>query len=670
MNDFITFYIVSLRLRAISAVAGVVAVTATGLSLGQAQVVPAASAIATASTNITGCTCIREVILRVYALPINPQQRAPLLKTLEQARRRIAVCHAKPAGKRMIKFARQTQQLVGIGVLDQPTADSLAVCARTIDLCRSGDCDVPAANLPPGINGCTCLREVILRVYALPINPQQLPPLLQTLEQARRRIAVCQGIVAGGRMLKFVKQTQKLVGIGLLDQPTADSLDVCARTIDLCRIGDCDVPAANLPPVVLAKPLVLSADAQCQADVPASQFDNGSFDPDGVIVNRSITPPGPYPLGETPVTYTVVDNGGLVSSMSTSVLVKDTTGPSVSNFSPNFLIMVTPGQTSGTAIFPVPVVSDSCSGVAAVSFSPPSGSVFPIGITPVVLIVVDHLGNTNQIPFNVVALANYGGGGSNLPPVAIAHAVTNAADANCQAVVTANQVDKHSFDPDGTIVSRIVEPAGPFPVNSVTPVTLTVVDNQGASSSAATTVTVLDLTPPSFITPPQHIVVTPAPGQQSVVVNYPTLSVVDNCSATAVGVNCTPPPGTAFGLGTNTVTCEVIDWSGNTDAKAFRVIVNGFDATACDTIAGLIERVEAIPLTGHFNGRRQTGLVKKLLKTQQNIELNRLRSADHRLGGFIRACSIYMSLDVLHHRIAYELIACATNIKNHLGDEQ
>lgn len=515
------------------------------------------------------------------------------------------------------------------------------------------------------LTACTCLREVILRVSDLPIKPvphkpllDQRTPLLNTLAQAGRQIALCNTNKAGGRMVQFVNQIQGLVRKGSLDQATANSLAVCAKTIGLCGV--------ECPPVALAKRLVVTADSQCQADPPAAQFDNGSFDPDGIIVSRFVTPPGPYPLGETLVTYTVVDNRGAFSSVSTSVLVKDTTGPSV-NFPPYVLVFVPPGQSSGAAIFPEPEVSDSCSGVASVSFAPPSGALFPLGVTPAALIVVDGMGNTNQISFNVVVLPNAGGGGSNLPPVAIAHAVTNAADANCEAVVTADQVDNHSFDPDGTIVNRIVEPAGPFPVGSVTPVTLTVVDNQGAASSVATTVTVLNRTPPAFLTPLLDITVTPAPGQKSVVVNYPTLSVTDTCSAvSSVGVSYTPPSGTVFGFGTNTATCTVFDGAGNTNTTTFRVIVKAFDVSVCATIPGLIQQVQAIPLTAHFNSGRQSSMVQKLDQAQLDVTLNKLTSATALLDGFISSCSIYQNLGVLDFATASELISCATNIQTHL----
>jgi len=601
-------------------------------------------------------------------------QRAPLLNTLEQARRQIALCHPVAAGMLTVQFVNQIQRLVSGDLLDQATADSLAVCARTIDLCGVY-CDASAAAAATNLPACTCIRDVILRVSALPIKPDARKPLLDqrvqllnTLEQTRRQIALDHPVAAGNRIVQFLRQTQGLVSIGSLDQATADSLAVCAKSVDLSGIK-CAASSSNQPPVALAKALVVSADSQCQANPTAAQFDNGSYDPNGVIVSRSVTPPGPYPIGETAVTYTVFDNHGAFSSVATSVTVQDIAGPSVSNFASNFLVFIAPDQSSGTAIFPEPAVSDGCAGVASVSFAPPSGSVFPLGVTPAELIVVDGVGNTYPISFNVVVLPNSGdgggSGGSNLPPVAIAHAVTNAADVNCEAVVTAAQVDNHSFSPTGIIVSRSVQPTGPFPVGSTTPVTLTVVDDTGASNSAVTTVTVLDLTPPTILTLPTDIAATPALGQQSVVVNYPALSVTDVCSSVAVGVSCTPPSGTAFGMGTNTVTCAVFGGTSNTNSTTFRVIVTAFAvSTACNTIPGLIQQLQAIPLTRTFNAGRQSSMVAKLNQAQLDITQNQLTSAKNVLGGFITTCSTYQSLGVLDSGTASALIICATNIQN------
>jgi hypothetical protein len=115
------------------------------------------------------------------------------------------------------------------------------------------------------------------------------------------------------------------------------------------------------------------------------------------------------------------------------------------------------------------------------------------------------------------------------PPVARCQPVTRAADAVCQAAVTAASVDDGSSDPDGDQLTLTLTPAGPFSLG-VTPVVLHVSDGRGASATCGTTVTVVDTTPPvisgafahpAVLWPPNHDMV-------PVAVAY---AAADNCSA-------------------------------------------------------------------------------------------------------------------------------------------
>lgn len=94
---------------------------------------------------------------------------------------------------------------------------------------------------------------------------------------------------------------------------------------------------------------------------------------------------------------------------------------------------------------------------------------------------------------------------TNQAPIALCQDVTVAADGSCAA--SAN-VDAGSYDPDGDALTITQDPPGPYGVG-VHPVTLTVTDPLGASSSCNATVTVTDETgpviscnAPATITPP------------------------------------------------------------------------------------------------------------------------------------------------------------------------
>jgi hypothetical protein len=81
---------------------------------------------------------------------------------------------------------------------------------------------------------------------------------------------------------------------------------------------------------------------------------------------------------------------------------------------------------------------------------------------------------------------------SNHPPVALARDASVVGDSNHTA---SSSIDNGSYDPDpGDTITMTQTPASPYSVG-VTPVVLTVIDNQGATAQANATVTVVD---PSF----------------------------------------------------------------------------------------------------------------------------------------------------------------------------
>src|SRR5258705_6952848 len=59
------------------------------------------------------------------------------------------------------------------------------------------------------------------------------------------------------------------------------------------------------------------------------------------------------------------------------------------------------GQCGAAVSFTLPAATDNCPGVGAVTSTPVSGSVFPVGTTAVVCTVTDAHGNTQTSTFNV-----------------------------------------------------------------------------------------------------------------------------------------------------------------------------------------------------------------------------------------------------------------------------
>ncbi len=87
------------------------------------------------------------------------------------------------------------------------------------------------------------------------------------------------------------------------------------------------------------------------------------------------------------------------------------------------------------------------------------------------------------------------------------------------------------------------------------------------------TVTVNDTQPPQITCPSNVTAVTAltCPASTGSVVDFPPPTVSDNCPG--VTVQCTPPSGSVFPVGTTTVTCTATDASGNTATCSFTLTV-------------------------------------------------------------------------------------------------
>ncbi|MCH8990911.1 MAG: HYR domain-containing protein, partial [Acidobacteria bacterium] len=169
---------------------------------------------------------------------------------------------------------------------------------------------------------------------------------------------------------------------------------------ELDAIGGFSQIDRNAPPEASCTDVTVSADGNCVAN---ASIDDGSFDPDGDPITLVQAPPGPYPLGQTLVTLTVTDDKGASDQCQATVTVVDNTDP-VANCPGDITVDNEPGRCDATVSWNASA-TDNCPG-AGIACVPPSGSVFPVGVTPVICTATDAAGNVNNCTFTVTVEDN------------------------------------------------------------------------------------------------------------------------------------------------------------------------------------------------------------------------------------------------------------------------
>lgn len=118
-----------------------------------------------------------------------------------------------------------------------------------------------------------------------------------------------------------------------------------------------------------------------------------------------------FPVGTTDVIWTVTDTSGNTATATQHVTVIDNTPPVVTP--PANITVFLPLNTTATSMvvnYPNPATAtDNCPGTLNISYSPASGSTFPVGTTTVTASTTDAHGNPGSAMFTVTVLYNFAG---------------------------------------------------------------------------------------------------------------------------------------------------------------------------------------------------------------------------------------------------------------------
>jgi hypothetical protein len=158
-------------------------------------------------------------------------------------------------------------------------------------------------------------------------------------------------------------------------------------------------------------------------------------------------------------------------------------------------------------------------------------------------------------------------------PDAICQDVTVSAGPFCTASAS---IDNGSFDPDGDPIILTQTPEGPYPLGG-TLTTLTATDPKGLAGRCDGTITVVDITPPSLVSPPAlNLPLEPGSTVCELFVSDAQLgqaTVEDNCPGGMTITRTGVPADHLFPLGTTTLTYTATDAAGNTATSPQTVTV-------------------------------------------------------------------------------------------------
>ncbi|WP_224246139.1 choice-of-anchor A family protein [Hyalangium gracile] len=183
-------------------------------------------------------------------------------------------------------------------------------------------------------------------------------------------------------------------------QDSAGSLGTCTA---FCKIPNLSPAGSGQPPEARCQDVTVVADLACGA---SASINDGSFDPDGDLVECTQSPAGPYDIGSTTVMLTCLDQANHVASCTSVVTVTDVVPPVVALNGPAALQLEC--MAGGSYADPGATASDSCEGPLSAGSVQRSGAVTigTPGSYPLTYVATDAFGNVSQPMTRTVTVAD------------------------------------------------------------------------------------------------------------------------------------------------------------------------------------------------------------------------------------------------------------------------
>jgi hypothetical protein len=320
----------------------------------------------------------------------------------------------------------------------------------------------------------------------------------------------------------------------------------------------------TLPPIITlngSNPLTLQL-ASSFADPGATATDLCAG-PVAVIASGSVNTRA---VGTNTILYTATDGDGNTNTASRTVLVIDTTPPTILWSFTNLVLAADAGclavmpDLTGTNF----IEASDLSGVASITQTPTNGATLPLGANIVVIAVADPYGNTAYSTNTIVVQ-------DQTPPVITLNGFNPLT----------NQLGAAFTDPGVTASDAcsgiaLLSTNGSVDVNVVGTNLLTyiAVDGSGNTNTATRTVIVLDTTPPTIVWSLTNLVLA---ANSNCLAIMPDVTGTNGVQATDLSgissITQSPTNGADLPIGTNVVVIAVADPYGNTAYSTNTVVV-------------------------------------------------------------------------------------------------
>ena len=318
------------------------------------------------------------------------------------------------------------------------------------------------------------------------------------------------------------------------------------------------------------------------------------------------------PVGANPIQIFVNDGNGNSQSCTFSLTVEDQTAPLISLCSPNQNVIVDAGCQGPLADYTGALtVSDNCSALANLTFtqSPIAGTIIS-GDTPVTITVEDE--NTNTVNCVFTAILS-----DTTSPVSVCPAdMTLAINGSCEYIIPDLSGSVTGTDNCSVLANMGItqNPLAGATGGGITPILVTLTDEQGNFSTCITNILPDDIIAPT-ITCPSPITTNIGSSCDFTLPNYSGTSLVlDNCPNYAIVQ--TPIAGTVVSTGSTSITLTVTDAGGNSANCVFNLevieneaptIVCPVNISTCDPLVTYLDPTFADNCSAALNQTDLTG---------------------------------------------------------------